>query len=83
MVRNRSILIGFLFLVLLALPTVAQIQPTATSADALAKIREEGIAHSQVMKITSYLTDVSGPRLTNPGDLSAGAGRMSISTRLW
>jgi hypothetical protein len=68
MARHRSFLIAFLFLVLLALPTAAQIQPNPTTADALAKIREEGIAHSQVMKTTSYLTDTSGPRLTNsPG----------------
>jgi hypothetical protein len=73
MARNRSILIGFLFLFLLVLPSVAQIQPTATSADALAKIREEGIAHSQVMKITSYLTDVSGPRLTNSPNIKIAA----------
>ena len=68
MARNRSILIGFVFVVLLALPTLAQIQTDQATSDALAKIRDEGIAHSQVMKITSYLTDTSGPRLTNsPG----------------
>ncbi|HET9130717.1 MAG TPA: peptidase M28, partial [Terriglobia bacterium] len=68
MARHRSFLIAFVFLFLLALPTVAQIQTSSTSADANAKIRDEGIAHSQVMKTTSYLTDVSGPRLTNsPG----------------
>ena len=44
-----------------------------TSADALAKIREEGIAHSQAMKITSYLTDVSGPRLTNSPNIKSAA----------
>ncbi len=73
MARNRSILIGFLFVVLLAIPTVAQIQPDRTSTDALAKIREEGISHSQVMKITGYLTDVSGPRLTNSPNIKIAA----------
>ncbi|MFL5787259.1 MAG: M20/M25/M40 family metallo-hydrolase [Flavisolibacter sp.] len=36
------------------------------------KIRDEGLNHSQVMDIAHYLTDVSGPRLTNsPGYISA------------
>jgi hypothetical protein len=73
MARSRSILIGFLFLVLLALPSVAQIQPNSSVPDALAKIREEGIGHSQVMRITSYLTDVSGPRLTNSPNIKVAA----------
>jgi len=73
MARNRSMLIGFLSVVLLALPTLAQIQPDSTSSAALAKIRDEGIAHSQVMKITSYLTDVSGPRLTNSPNIKIAA----------
>jgi hypothetical protein len=73
MARSRSILIGFLFLVLLGLPTVAQIQPNSSVPDALAKIREEGIGHSQVMRITSYLTDVSGPRLTNSPNIKVAA----------
>ena len=34
----------------------------------LAKIRDEGINHSQVMQTAFYLTDVSGPRLAgSPG----------------
>ena len=36
------------------------------------KIRDEGLQHSQVMYIAHYLTDVSGPRLTNsPGYIKA------------
>jgi len=73
MARNRSILVGLLFLVLLAIPSIGQIQQDATSSDALAKIRDEGIARSQVMKITSYLTDTSGPRLTNSPNIKVAA----------
>ncbi len=46
--------------------------PTARSerrvTDPIARIREEGLNHSQVMETLSYLTDVIGPRLTgSPG----------------
>lgn len=41
---------------------------TKAGDDIVAKIREEGLNHSQVMKTVLYMTDVIGPRLTNsPG----------------
>ncbi len=40
--------------------------------DVIRQIKEEGLQHSQVADIAHYLTDVSGPRLTNsPGYLRA------------
>ncbi len=51
-------------------PAVAQTAPpapkpaTSASADPIARIREEGLKHSQVMKTLQYLTDNMGPRLT-------------------
>src|SRR6185503_19296912 len=39
--------------------------------EAINKIREEGMKHSQVMDILSYLTDVPGPRLTGSPGLKA------------
>jgi hypothetical protein len=39
-----------------------------SGSDAISKIRDEGLNRSQVMQISSYLTDVIGPRLTSsPG----------------
>src|SRR6187551_3061752 len=35
----------------------------------VARIREEGLQHSQVMDIESYITDVLGARLTNSRDM--------------
>src|SRR5689334_10578652 len=35
-----------------------------TTNDPIARIRNEGLNHSQVMQTLSYLTDVIGPRLT-------------------
>src|SRR5436190_10867649 len=37
--------------------------------DPVARIREEGLNHSQVMQTLSYLTDVIGPRLTGSPNL--------------
>jgi carboxypeptidase Q len=37
--------------------------------EAIARIREEGLNHSQVMQTLSYLTDVIGPRLTGSPEL--------------
>jgi hypothetical protein len=53
-------------------PTTSQDTPkreaSAKSDDPIARIREEGLERSQVMKTLSYLSDVIGPRLTNsPG----------------
>jgi len=41
-------------------PSVPPVKPE----DAIARIREEGLNHSQVMETLSYLTEVIGPRLT-------------------
>ena len=39
--------------------------------DAINKIKEEGMKHSQVMETLSYLTDVYGPRLTGSPNIKA------------
>src|SRR5215813_14186663 len=73
MVRNRSIAAGFLLVVLVSCFLLGQNAQPQSVADALSKIRDEGIARSQVMPITSYITDVSGPRLTNSPNIKASA----------
>src|SRR4051812_45199677 len=55
-----------------ASPTVNLLIPAtvpAPSADAISKIRDEGMNRSQVMQTLSYLTDVIGPRLTGSPNL--------------
>ncbi|MCX6922419.1 MAG: M20/M25/M40 family metallo-hydrolase, partial [Verrucomicrobia bacterium] len=58
----------FALLTLTTLPgAFAQSPPPenpAKVADPIARIRDEGLNHSQAMEILSYLTDVIGPRLT-------------------
>jgi hypothetical protein len=43
---------------------VEKADATAISSEAIDRIKEEGLKHSQVMATLSYLTDVIGPRLT-------------------
>jgi hypothetical protein len=54
-------------------PLSAQQAPEKVDFDAIYKIKEEGFQRSKVMEITSWLTDVYGPRVTNsPGFRKAG-----------
>jgi hypothetical protein len=54
-------------------PVSAQQANEKLDFDAIYKIKEEGFQRSKVMEITSWLTDVYGPRVTNsPGFRKAG-----------
>jgi hypothetical protein len=57
---------------LLALPLAGQSQESV-DLQAVYKIKEEGLQRSKVMEITSYLTDVYGPRLTGSPGIRAAA----------
>lgn len=67
---RRRVLTAFLAYVILV-PALAIAQPATAPkvytapADVIAKIRDEGLNRSQVMKHLGYLTDVIGGRLTN------------------
>lgn len=61
-----------ILVLLLAIPLAAQLQEKV-DLDAVYKIKEEGFERSQVMDITSYLTDVYGARLTNSPSIKAAA----------
>ncbi len=58
-----------LFAPLSLLPASLFAQTASISPETLAKIREEGINHSQVMDTLGYLSDVIGPRLTGSAQL--------------
>ena len=51
--------------------------------DAVARIQEEGMKHSQVMDTLSYLTDVYGSRLTNSPQMHAAADWTIERLRSW
>lgn len=58
---------------------------TGDTADlaAIYKIKDEGFAHSQVMEIESYLTDVYGPRLTNSPNVKAARDWTTTTMTSW
>jgi len=64
--------------VALSIPAAASAQERIDMA-ALEKIREEGTQRSQVMTLSSWLTDVYGPRLTNSPQARA-AGDWTVKT---
>jgi hypothetical protein len=57
----------------LATPIAAQMTGDRIDYDAIYRIKEEGFQRSEVMEITSYLTDVHGPRLTNSPNYTEAA----------
>jgi hypothetical protein len=74
--KTLKLLPAFLMLEMLTLAAApawaAESSSTETkpsSRDIIAKIREEGLNHSQVMDTLSYLTEVIGPRLTGSPNL--------------
>src|SRR5438270_11865250 len=56
-------------LLLFTLSCALQAQQTPASDDVIARIRDEGLNHSQVMQTLGYLSDVIGPRLTGSPNL--------------
>jgi carboxypeptidase Q len=73
MKRRYLFLAGLLLFAMSALPVIGQLPQESVDLAAMAKIREEGIERSQVMQITSALTDGFGPRLTNSPNIKAAA----------
>ncbi len=71
---QRPLLVSAALATVLALaPVSAQPGAEKVDLDAVYKIKQEGFQRSRVMEITSWLTDVYGPRVTNsPGFRKAG-----------
>lgn len=83
MKRRHLFLAGLLLLAMSALPLVGQLPQESIDLDAMAKIREEGLQRSQVMQITSVLTDGFGPRLTNSPNIKAAAKWTTTKLTEW
>ncbi|HWX42088.1 MAG TPA: M20/M25/M40 family metallo-hydrolase [Blastocatellia bacterium] len=69
--RHISVLSLVILLIGAVAPAVAQNTHDKPDADIVAKIKEEGLKHSQVMEVLSYITDVYGPRLTCSPNIKA------------
>jgi len=67
---NRIISTILLFALIFAFPAQAQ---EHVDQSVIARIKEEGFQHSQVMEMVFYLTDVHGPRLRGSPNYKAAA----------
>jgi len=72
----RKLSIGLVIAAAATLPFAAQERADSSIS---ARIRDEGLNHSQVMRTLHFLTDVYGPRLTGSPSLKA-AGEWSVKT---
>src|SRR3989442_13813386 len=70
---KRMAVIALFVLLSLAIPIVAQMPQEKVDLDAIYKIKDEGLNHSQVMDTLSYLTDVYGGRLTGSPQIKSAA----------
>jgi len=72
--NNRFVWLATIVAVALAVPRAAERPgPESVDLDAIYRIKEEGLRHSNVMEIESYLTDVYGPRLTGSPNIKEAA----------
>src|SRR5438876_12117897 len=61
---TRLRIIGASFVLLVAVPILAQISQEPVDLEGIYRIKDEGLNRSNVMETLSYLTDGYGPRLT-------------------
>ena len=81
---RRTATLAAVFAVLAALSLGAQAPATEkVDLDAIYRIKDEGLHHSKVMEIESYLTDVYGPRLTNSPDMREAAEWAEKTMKAW
>jgi hypothetical protein len=72
-IMTRGRILSVLLVVFLAMPIIAQMPQEKVDLDAIYRIKNEGLNHSQVMETVSYLTDVYGGRLTGSPQIKAAA----------
>src|SRR5262249_21257857 len=68
---TRARIAGAVVVLLTAIPIAAQMPQEKVDLDAIYRIKDEGLSHSQVMDVLSYLTDVYGGRLTGSPQIKA------------
>ena len=83
MFNRRSLALPIL-LAALATPLAAQLVSTEkVDLDALYRIKDEGLQHSKVMELESYLTDVYGPRLANSPEIKEAGEWAQKTMKEW
>jgi hypothetical protein len=79
--KNRALLATTLA-ASVALPLIARTDERL-DYDAIYRIKEEGLQRSQVMEITSWLTDLHGPRLTGSPNIRAAGQWAEKTVKEW
>src|SRR5438477_265520 len=84
MTTHRTCALTAVIAILIGLPLAAE-WPVAEAIDldAVYRIKDEGLQHSKVMDIESYLTDVYGPRLTGSPNIKEAADWAQKTMRDW
>jgi Zn-dependent M28 family amino/carboxypeptidase len=81
---RRTVLLVVVLAALSALPLAAQFPASEkVDLDAVYRIKDEGLQRSKVMEITSYLTDVYGPRLTGSPNYQEAADWTQKTMKEW
>jgi len=81
---RRTLAATALISALVGLPLAADWPVTEKiDLDAVYRIKEEGLQHSKVMELESYLTDVYGPRLTNSPEIKEAADWAQKTMKAW
>jgi carboxypeptidase Q len=81
---HRTFVLTTVMAVLVGLPLAADWPVTEKlDLDAIYRIKDEGLQHSKVMEIESYLTDVYGPRLTNSPNIKEAADWTQKTMKEW
>src|SRR5438093_11603159 len=81
--HRRGHILGLFLIAAFTLPIAAKLHEDRADLDAIAKIKDEGLQRSEVMEITSYLTDVHGPRLTGSPNIRAAAQWVTKKMTEW
>jgi carboxypeptidase Q len=71
---KRNTIITLLLIVILSMPgfaALAQSSREKIDLEMIARIKDEGLKHSELMEMLSYVSDVCGPRLTGSPNLKA------------
>ncbi len=72
-----------IFLFLLIFKFLAIAQPVEMDQEVVARIKEAALQHSKVMELTSYLTDVYGPRLAGTPEYFSAAQWAAEQLKSW
>ncbi len=84
MTFHRTFALTAVISLLVGLPLAAQWPATEKlDLDAVYRIKDEGLQHSKVMEIESYLTDVYGPRLTGSPNIKEAADWTQKTMKEW